>query len=77
MREIHDLSVVSVDGKAHQPLASFVPSSDFAFQLPFREYPGREYEDFPLPPDYQVPAEWTFARTNCPGWGAFQHRGGA
>jgi len=28
-------SVVSVDGKQHQTLASFVPSSDFAFQLPF------------------------------------------
>ena len=28
-------SVVSVDGKQHQPLTSFVPSSDFAFQLPF------------------------------------------
>jgi TolB protein len=28
-------SVVSIDGKQHQPLTSFVPSSDFAFQLPF------------------------------------------
>jgi TolB protein len=28
-------SVVSVDGKQNQALASFVPSSDFAFQLPF------------------------------------------
>ena len=28
-------SVVSVDGKQHQTLTSFVPSSDFAFQLPF------------------------------------------
>ena len=28
-------SVVSVDGKQHQALTSFVPSSDFAFQLPF------------------------------------------
>ena len=24
-----------------------------AFQMPFREYPGIEYNDFPLPPDYQ------------------------
>jgi len=28
-------SVVSVDGKTKRPLSSFVPSSDFAFQLPF------------------------------------------
>jgi len=29
---------------------------------PFREYPGREYENFPLPPDYQEKTEWVFAR---------------
>ena len=34
-----------------------------AFQRPFREYPGREYNDFPLPHDYQDKAEWTFARS--------------
>jgi Domain of unknown function (DUF4159) len=28
----------------------------------FREYPGVEYENFPVPPDYNVPAEWVFAR---------------
>jgi hypothetical protein len=28
----------------------------------FREYPGMEYENFPLPPDYNVPSEWVFAR---------------
>jgi hypothetical protein len=31
-------------------------------QKPFREYPGFEYEDFPLPPDYQEKTEWTRAR---------------
>jgi len=31
-------------------------------QKPFREYPGREYENFPLPPDYQQKTEWTRAR---------------
>jgi len=31
-------------------------------QRPFREYPGTEYNDFPLPPDYQKTAEWTRAR---------------
>src|SRR4051812_27001548 len=30
-----------------------------AFQRPFREFPGSEYNDFPLPRDYQVNAEWT------------------
>jgi len=32
----------------------------------FREYPGWEYDNFPLPPDYQVPGEWTFARLMYP-----------
>jgi hypothetical protein len=35
-------------------------------QRPFREFPGSEYSDFPLPPDYQQPAEWTFARLMYP-----------
>jgi hypothetical protein len=38
----------------------------FAFQRPFREYPGVEYNDFPLPPDYQQKSEWTFARLMYP-----------
>src|SRR5579871_2517054 len=29
---------------------------------PFKQYDATEYEDFPLPPDYQAPAEWTRAR---------------
>src|SRR5690348_10601823 len=29
---------------------------------PFREYPGREYRNYPIPPDYKVPGEWVFAR---------------
>jgi uncharacterized protein DUF4159 len=29
---------------------------------PFREYPGWEYNDFPAPPDANVPGEWVFAR---------------
>ncbi|MBV9266405.1 MAG: DUF4159 domain-containing protein [Acidobacteriaceae bacterium] len=28
----------------------------------FRQYIGWEYENYPLPPDYQLPAEWVFAR---------------
>jgi hypothetical protein len=35
-------------------------------QKPFRQYPGREYEDFPLPPDWQDKAEWVFARIMYP-----------
>ena len=36
------------------------------FQRPFREFPGSEYNDFPLPRDYQDKAEWTFARLMYP-----------
>jgi hypothetical protein len=28
----------------------------------FRQYRGWEYQEFPLPPDFDVPAEWVFAR---------------
>jgi hypothetical protein len=35
-------------------------------QRPFREYPGWEYNDFPKPSDWRVPAEWTFARLMYP-----------
>ncbi len=51
--------------------------SVYAYQMPFREYPGIEYNDFPLPEDYQRPAEWTFARLMYPpytGEGAFGFR---
>jgi hypothetical protein len=60
----------------------------YAFQLPFREYPGVEYQlgTIPLPPDWQEKTEWTFARLMYPpiagrrnGYGAgfgFGYRGG-
>jgi hypothetical protein len=35
-------------------------------QRPFRVYPAWEYNDFPIPPDYQKPGEWTFARLMYP-----------
>jgi hypothetical protein len=38
----------------------------FAFQRPFREYPGVEYSNFPLPPDYQEKTEYVFARLMYP-----------
>ena len=33
-----------------------------AYQRAFREYPGMEYEDFSLPPDYEVQTDFVFAR---------------
>jgi hypothetical protein len=44
----------------------------------FRQYTGVEYYDFPLPPDYQVPAEWTFGRLMYPplGWRSDWEGGG-
>ena len=45
-----------------------------AFQRAFREYPGIEYNDFPVPPDYQHPSEFMFARLMYPpytGQGGF------
>ena len=38
----------------------------YAYQRPFREYPGREYENFPLPPDWREKTEWAFARLMYP-----------
>src|SRR5579863_8512488 len=38
----------------------------YAFQRPWREYPGVEYENFPIPPDYQEKTEWVFARLMYP-----------
>lgn len=37
-------------------------------QKPFREYPGWEYNEFPLPADYKIPGEWTFARLMYPSY---------
>ena len=54
-----------------------------AFQRPFREYPGLEYNNFPLPPDWNEKTEWAFARLMYPtapggrGFGrGFGRRGG-
>jgi hypothetical protein len=35
-------------------------------QRPFRQYPAWEYFNFPLPKDWNVPGEWTFARLMYP-----------
>jgi uncharacterized protein DUF4159 len=54
-------------------------SAIYAVHLPFREYPGVEYENFPLPPDYQEKTEWAFARLMYPPcsrmYGGFQFLG--
>jgi hypothetical protein len=50
-----------------------------AWQRPFREYPGIEYNTFPLPPDYREKTEWAFARLMYPqAYGArgFRNRNG-
>ena len=43
----------------------------YAFQKPFREYPGLEYTKFALPPDYQEKTEWVFARLMYPPVGNY------
>jgi uncharacterized protein DUF4159 len=54
----------------------------WAFQLPFREYPGVEYRvgEVPLPADWQEKTEWVFARLMYPpsryGRGGFFRFGG-
>jgi hypothetical protein len=51
----------------------------YAFQRPFREYPGLEYNDFPKPADFQEKTEWAFARLMYPqgrGSGFGFRRGG-
>jgi Domain of unknown function (DUF4159) len=41
-----------------------------AWQRSFREYPGIEYNTFPLPQDYREKTEWAFARLMYPqGYG--------
>ena len=51
-----------------------------AFQRPWREYPAIEYENFPIPPDYQEKTEWLFARLMYPPiygnrWGDWRQGG--
>src|SRR6266568_7671745 len=38
----------------------------YAFQRPFRQYPGVEYRSFQLTPDWQEKTEWAFARLMFP-----------
>ena len=41
-------------------------SAVYAFQRPFRQFPGVEYENFELTPDWQEKTEWAFARLMFP-----------
>src|SRR5262249_31261589 len=38
----------------------------YAFQRPFKEYPGLQNRGLPLPPDWREPAEWVFGRLAYP-----------
>src|SRR6058998_2667957 len=38
----------------------------YAFQPPFRQYPGVEYRRFELTPDWEEKTEWAFARLMFP-----------
>ena len=50
-----------------------------AFQRPFREFPGVEYDKYPLPRDYRESGEWTFGRLMYPpvgrAYGGFEMQG--
>jgi hypothetical protein len=47
----------------------FVIASLYAFQQPFKQYPGIEHFTYPLPADYQEKTEYAFARLMFPpGW---------
>jgi hypothetical protein len=52
-----------------------VVAGAFAWQKPFREYPGVEYDNFPLPKDYQEKTEWVFARLMYPAIPTWGYRG--
>jgi hypothetical protein len=44
-------------------------------QKAFREYPAFEYNNFPVPPDYQEKTEWVFARLMYPTMPGVHSRG--
>ena len=44
-------------------------------QRPFREYPGVEYSNFPIPKDYQEKTEWVYARLMYPPMPGVHGRG--
>lgn len=62
-------------GLRHGLLIVVAVFAAWGFQKPFREYPGQEYNDFPIPKDYQDKTEFVFARLMYPdGYGGFGFR---
>jgi hypothetical protein len=47
-------------------LTAITLTSLYAFQRPFRQYPGVEYDNFPLPQNYREQTEFVFARLMYP-----------
>jgi len=47
----------------------------YAFQHPFREFPGVEYSNMQLPADYNEKTEWVFGRLMFPGGPLDGYRG--
>ena len=60
------LSMLSRNGRFVLAFAVLGTCSLLALPQPFRQYPGQEYADFPLPPDWREKAEWIFARLMYP-----------
>jgi hypothetical protein len=57
------------------PLLLPLLGADPTLPKPFRQYPGVEYYNFPLPSDYKQPGEWVFARLMYPSITSFYDRG--
>jgi hypothetical protein len=47
-----------------------------SLQKPWREFPAFEYNDFPIPPDYQEKTEYVFGRLMYPNMDGVHGRGG-
>jgi hypothetical protein len=56
-------------------LAAFIAWGVLHAQKPFQEYPGRQWENFPLPPDWQEPHDWIWARLRYRDFGGGFRRG--
>jgi hypothetical protein len=70
-RRIHIVVLAAIGAAVVATAAGTAPQPP----TPFREYPGVEYETFPLPKDYQEKTEWVFARLMYPAAGGWGYRG--
>ena len=57
-------------------LSSLTLAGALFAQKAWREYPAFEYNDFPIPSDYQEKTEWAFARLMYPNMDGVHGRGG-